>query len=119
MWRTLGTEFLTGLKAPRESFDVGRQRLPLGPREQPRVPPGEDWVLPQCHGEALEVCMVFCIFDDSCSSCRTCQGIAWTTHTLLPPGRHSHFFPGRGCSLITAAGELVRQGLTEDLFIES
>lgn len=51
MLRTLGTEFLTGLKALKESSDVLGLCLLLGSREQLRAPPCEGWVFPQCHGE--------------------------------------------------------------------
>lgn len=53
MLRTLGTEFLTGLKALKESSDVLGLCLLLTSREQLRAPPCEGWVLPQCHGERL------------------------------------------------------------------
>lgn len=53
MLRTLGTEFLTGLKALKESSDVLGQCLLHASREQLRALPREGWVLPQCHGERL------------------------------------------------------------------
>lgn len=59
---------MTGLKALRESSDVVRLCLLLGPRNQPRLPPGEGWVLAASvpRRERLLLSMVF-VLDESCS----------------------------------------------------
>lgn len=57
-----------------ESSDVIRLCLLLGPSKQPRLPPGEGWMLLQCHGERLlEVCTVF-VLDESYSQMQELPG---------------------------------------------
>ena len=122
MLRTLGTEFLTDLKALKESSDVLGLCLLHASREQLRaLPPEEEGVASVPWRGALEVAWSsVCLLTRVAHTGPAREQLELFSHSYLQVGLVTPSW-AEG-ALATAAGELVRpgrRGLTVDLFIES